>query len=127
MPSLSARRSAQPKAVLEIACRTQSNSGQANSEQSAAIGPARSIPLFSNGTGTPKLHLTPPAALDYLRNTTLWRVRVVLWLPLGEGGKRPPERPVMSDFLSHYLVPLAIVAVAVVLVLGLVNMLRGGS
>ncbi|MFA6265446.1 MAG: twin transmembrane helix small protein [Pseudolabrys sp.] len=33
----------------------------------------------------------------------------------------------MSDFLSHYLVPAAIVAVAIVLVLGLVNMLRGGS
>ncbi|MBS0533962.1 MAG: twin transmembrane helix small protein [Proteobacteria bacterium] len=33
----------------------------------------------------------------------------------------------MSDFLSHYLVPLAIFAVGVVLVLGLVNMMRGGS
>jgi hypothetical protein len=33
----------------------------------------------------------------------------------------------MSDFLSHYLVPAAIVAVAIVLVLGLVNMMRGGS
>jgi hypothetical protein len=33
----------------------------------------------------------------------------------------------MSDFMSHYLVPLAIVAVAIVLVLGLVNMMRGGS
>ena len=33
----------------------------------------------------------------------------------------------MSDFLSHYLVPAAIFAVAVVLVLGLVNMMRGGS
>jgi hypothetical protein len=33
----------------------------------------------------------------------------------------------MSDFLSHYLVPAAIVAVTVVLLLGLVNMLRGGS
>jgi hypothetical protein len=33
----------------------------------------------------------------------------------------------MSDLLSHYLVPLAIVAVAIVLVLGLVNMMRGGS
>jgi hypothetical protein len=29
--------------------------------------------------------------------------------------------------MSHYLVPAAIVAVAVVLLLGLVNMLRGGS
>ncbi|MGC2672388.1 MAG: twin transmembrane helix small protein [Candidatus Acidiferrum sp.] len=33
----------------------------------------------------------------------------------------------MSDFMSHYLVPGAIVAVAIVLVLGLVNMMRGGS
>lgn len=33
----------------------------------------------------------------------------------------------MSDFMSHYAVPFAIVAVAIVLVLGLVNMLRGGS
>jgi hypothetical protein len=33
----------------------------------------------------------------------------------------------MSDFMSHYLVPFAIAAVAVVLVLGLVNMMRGGS
>ena len=33
----------------------------------------------------------------------------------------------MSDLLSNYVVPLAIAAVAVVLVLGLVNMLRGGS
>jgi heme/copper-type cytochrome/quinol oxidase subunit 4 len=33
----------------------------------------------------------------------------------------------MSDFMSHYAVPAAILAVAVVLVLGLVNMMRGGS
>ena len=33
----------------------------------------------------------------------------------------------MSNFMSHYLVPLAIIAVAIVLVLGLVNMMRGGS
>jgi Hypoxia induced protein conserved region len=33
----------------------------------------------------------------------------------------------MSDFLSHGLVPIAIGAVAVVLLLGLVNMMRGGS
>ena len=33
----------------------------------------------------------------------------------------------MADFMSHALVPLAIVAVAIVLVLGLVNMMRGGS
>ncbi|MCW5692898.1 MAG: twin transmembrane helix small protein [Pseudolabrys sp.] len=33
----------------------------------------------------------------------------------------------MSDILSHYLVPAAIIAVAVVLMLGLMNMMRGGS
>ena len=33
----------------------------------------------------------------------------------------------MSGFMSLYLVPAAIVAVAIVLVLGLVNMMRGGS
>jgi len=33
----------------------------------------------------------------------------------------------MSAFLSHGLVPIAIGAVAVVLLLGLVNMMRGGS
>jgi uncharacterized membrane protein len=29
--------------------------------------------------------------------------------------------------MSHYLVPVAVVAVAIVLLLGLVNMMRGGS
>jgi hypothetical protein len=33
----------------------------------------------------------------------------------------------MSEFLSHGLVPIAIGAVAVVLLLGLVSMMRGGS
>jgi hypothetical protein len=33
----------------------------------------------------------------------------------------------MSDFMSHFAVPAAIVAVAIVLLLGLVNMMRGGS
>ena len=33
----------------------------------------------------------------------------------------------MSDIMSHYMVPIAIGAVAIVLVLGLVNMMRGGS
>ncbi len=32
----------------------------------------------------------------------------------------------MSEFMSHYLVPAAVVAVAIVLLLGLVNMMRGG-
>jgi len=33
----------------------------------------------------------------------------------------------MADFLTNYGVPVAIGAVAIVLVLGLANMLRGGS
>ena len=33
----------------------------------------------------------------------------------------------MSNFMSHFLVPAAIVAVAIVLLLGLINMVRGGS
>jgi hypothetical protein len=33
----------------------------------------------------------------------------------------------MSQFMSHYLVPAAVVAVAIVLLLGLINMMRGGS
>jgi heme/copper-type cytochrome/quinol oxidase subunit 4 len=33
----------------------------------------------------------------------------------------------MSDFMSHYMVPVAIAAVAIVLLLGLINMMRGGS
>jgi hypothetical protein len=33
----------------------------------------------------------------------------------------------MANFLSTYIVPLAIAAVAIVLVFGLANMLRGGS
>jgi uncharacterized membrane protein len=37
------------------------------------------------------------------------------------------EARAMSSFMSHYLVPAAIVAVAIVLLLGLINMMRGGS
>jgi hypothetical protein len=33
----------------------------------------------------------------------------------------------MGNFMSHYVVPLAVIAVAVVLVMGLINMMRGGS
>jgi hypothetical protein len=33
----------------------------------------------------------------------------------------------MSSFMSHFLVPAAVTAVAIVLLLGLVNMMRGGS
>jgi Hypoxia induced protein conserved region len=39
----------------------------------------------------------------------------------------PGYKHCMSSFLSHGLVPIAIGAVAVVLLLGLVNMMRGGS
>jgi hypothetical protein len=33
----------------------------------------------------------------------------------------------VSDFMSHIMVPIAIGAVAIVLLFGLVNMMRGGS
>jgi hypothetical protein len=33
----------------------------------------------------------------------------------------------MSDFMSHVMVPIAIGAVAVILLLGLTNLMRGGS
>jgi hypothetical protein len=33
----------------------------------------------------------------------------------------------MATFLTNYLVPIALVAVAFVLLLGLLNMMRGGS
>lgn len=33
----------------------------------------------------------------------------------------------MSQFMSYYLVPAAIIAVATVLLLGLINMMRGGN
>jgi Hypoxia induced protein conserved region len=33
----------------------------------------------------------------------------------------------MAGFMSHVLVPLAIGAVALILLLGLINMMRGGS
>jgi len=33
----------------------------------------------------------------------------------------------MSEFMSHFAVPAAIIAVAIVLILGLINMMRGGS
>jgi hypothetical protein len=33
----------------------------------------------------------------------------------------------MSDFMSLYIVPIAVIAVAIVLLLGLLNMMRGGS
>jgi hypothetical protein len=33
----------------------------------------------------------------------------------------------MAEFMSHIMVPIAIGAVAIVLLIGLVNMMRGGS
>ncbi|HLH94336.1 MAG TPA: twin transmembrane helix small protein [Xanthobacteraceae bacterium] len=33
----------------------------------------------------------------------------------------------MSEFMSHIMVPIAIGAVAIVLLFGLINMMRGGS
>jgi hypothetical protein len=39
----------------------------------------------------------------------------------------PAEEIRMSNFMSRYAVPAAIIAVAIVLALGLINMMRGGS
>jgi hypothetical protein len=39
----------------------------------------------------------------------------------------PGYKDLMADFMSHIAVPIAIGAVAIVLLLGLVNMMRGGS
>jgi hypothetical protein len=41
--------------------------------------------------------------------------------------RNPGYKVSMSNVLSHGLVPIAIGAVALVLLLGLVNMMRGGS
>jgi hypothetical protein len=41
--------------------------------------------------------------------------------------RRPCEEPSMSGTLSTIVIPIAIGAVAIVLVLGLLNMMRGGS
>ena len=41
--------------------------------------------------------------------------------------REPRYKGCMADFLSHIAVPIAIGAVAVVLLLGLINMMRGGS
>ncbi len=43
------------------------------------------------------------------------------------GPRRSYYMETMAELLSGYVVPLAIAAVAVVLLLGLANMLRGGS
>lgn len=50
-------------------------------------------------------------------------VPIERWPTAPRGAKKRP----MSDFMSHVLVPIAIGAVAIVLLLGLVNMMRGGS
>lgn len=58
---------------------------------------------------------------------------IVSWPQLAPADRRWPTPPgsantrPMSIFMSTYLVPAAIVAVAIVLALGLINMMRGGS
>jgi heme/copper-type cytochrome/quinol oxidase subunit 4 len=46
---------------------------------------------------------------------------------LGFATAQPRLQVAMSNFMSHIAVPVAIGAVAVVLLLGLYNMMRGGS
>jgi hypothetical protein len=45
----------------------------------------------------------------------------------GLTGRAMLRGSLMADFMSHFAVPIAIIAVAIVLVFGLVNMMRGGS
>ena len=48
--------------------------------------------------------------------------------PFDPGGVNTPAKEApMANFMSYYLVPIAIIAVAIVLLLGLINMMRGGS
>jgi len=50
------------------------------------------------------------------------------WLGPGMTARSTPAtRYVMGNFMSHVAVPIAIGAVAIVLLLGLVNMMMGGS
>ena len=73
--------------------------------------------------------------VDHIRDAILRRVR--FFEGVGHGCRATAsdglsqvlvlERDPMSEFMSHYLVPAAIIAVAAVLVLGLINMMRGGS
>jgi hypothetical protein len=46
------------------------------------------------------------------------------WVPLAPN---PGYKDAMANFMSHIAVPIAIGAVALVLLAGLVNMMRGGS
>ena len=48
-------------------------------------------------------------------------------LGLGMTGAQPGLQGPMANFMSHVAVPIAIGAVAIVLLLGLVNMMMGGS
>ncbi len=43
------------------------------------------------------------------------------------GDERTVRVPAMANFMSHVAVPIAVGAVALVLLLGLANMMRGGS
>ncbi len=72
-------------------------------------------------------HLPLQLAADSSADTTLSRGRSATGPPHWRAAPAGVRRPAMSGFMSHYAVPAAIVAVAIVLVLGLVNMMRGGS
>jgi hypothetical protein len=68
--------------------------------------------------------LRPPFSPDCAERNPGTRPQRRPWvsLPLNPGYKWP-----MANFMSHFAVPVAIGAVAVVLLLGLYNMMRGGS
>jgi Hypoxia induced protein conserved region len=48
-------------------------------------------------------------------------------VPRNDSVGDPRYTATMSNFMSHVAVPIAVGAVALVLLLGLVNMMRGGS
>src|SRR5580704_16728655 len=74
--------------------------------------------------GIPSLRLScsPDCAERNPGTTGTLKRRPWVSLPLNPGYKWP-----MANFMSHFAVPVAIGAVAVVLLLGLYNMMRGGS
>lgn len=86
------------------------------------------------GVSTPLLRCTlrwrrpnASAGLDCLAAEPCGGRRLGMPRRLGQARPRVLEAPPMSDFMVYYLVPAAVIAVAMVLLLGLINMMRGGS
>jgi len=56
-----------------------------------------------------------------------FRARELKSAPRNDSVRNPRYIAAMANFMSHVAVPIAVGAVALVLLLGLVNMMRGGS